>query len=408
MPRRVAITGFGLLTPIGNGPEAVEASLRARRSGIRRVVEWEQVADLRPRVAGMVDAGDPKSIPRAVRRGMGMVAQYAALATQAAVSHAGIGAEELRSGRVGLALGSTTGSPLAIGEFYKTVDTVGVRGLRSTDFLKCMSHTCAANVAVMLGMTGRVMAPASACTSSAQAIGLAFELISSGLEDAMLAGGAEEVHYTTAATFDIVSAASHGYNDTPARTPRPFDARRDGLVVAEGAGVLVLEEWERAVRRGATIHGEVLGFATTCDGEHMAQPAPNGMHGCMARALESARLKPRDVDYVNAHATGTDVGDPAEAEATRRLFGAAVPVSSSKGYTGHTLGACGAIESIFCLLMMKGGFLAPTLNLEEVDPACAGLQHVTEVTAARPRRVMNNNFAFGGINTSLVFAGGAA
>ncbi|HEV8321190.1 MAG TPA: beta-ketoacyl synthase N-terminal-like domain-containing protein, partial [Myxococcota bacterium] len=375
---------------------------RTGRSGIGRVAAWDAVADLRPRVAGLVAGVDPKSIPRPLRRGMGTVAQYAALATQQAVAAARLGEAELRGGTVGLALGSTTGSPLAIGEFYKTVDTEGVRGLRSTDFLKCMSHTCAANVAVMLGLTGRVLSPNSACTSGAQAIGLSWELISAGMEDVMLAGGAEEVHYTTAATFDIVGAASHGFNDAPSRTPRPFDARRDGLVVAEGAGVLVLEEWERAVRRDATIYGEVLSFATTCDGEHMAQPAPAGMHGCMARALERGGLAPRDVDYINAHATGTDVGDPAEAEATRRLFGDAVPVSSSKGYTGHTLGACGAIESIFCLLMMRGGFLAPTLNLEEVDQACRGLRHVTEVVAARPRRVMNNNFAFGGINTSLV------
>jgi 3-oxoacyl-[acyl-carrier-protein] synthase II len=266
-----------------------------------------------------------------------------------------------------------------------------------------MSHTCAANCALAFGISGRVWGPNSACTSASQSIGLGFDTVRAGAQDVMICGGAEEAHYTTAATFNLAGAASTGYSDRPQSTPRPFDARRDGMVVGEGAGIVVLERLAHAKARGAKIYGELIGFATTCDGEHITSPAEHGMARAMALALESAGIAASDVDYINAHATGTDLGDSTEARATARIFGDRVPVSSTKGYIGHTLGACGGIESIFALAMIKAGFAAPTLNLETIDPACSGVWHLQQPLDRRVRVAMNNNFAFGGINTSLLF-----
>jgi 3-oxoacyl-[acyl-carrier-protein] synthase II len=221
----------------------------------------------------------------------------------------------------------------------------------------------------------------------------------------MLCGGAEEMHFTHAAIFDILYATSTHYNERPEASPRPFDAARDGLVVAEGAGTLVLESEESARRRGAHVHGEVIGFGTSCDGTHVTMPSAEGMASAMKQALADARLAPGDVDYINAHATATDAGDVAESQATLQVFGDRVPLSSTKGHTGHTLGACGALESAFCLAMMNEGFLVPTRNLDNPDPRCAKLNYVRGEVRSAPnlRIVMNNNFAFGGINTSLVF-----
>jgi 3-oxoacyl-[acyl-carrier-protein] synthase II len=221
----------------------------------------------------------------------------------------------------------------------------------------------------------------------------------------MICGGAEEMHFSHAAVFDILYATSTKYNDRPGLSPRPFDKDRDGLVVAEGAATFILESDERARRRGARVYGEVLGFGTSCDGQHVTMPSVEGMAASMKNALDDARVPADAVDYVNAHATATDAGDVAESQATLQVLGPRVPISSTKGHTGHTLGACGALESAFCLSMMHEGFLAPTLNLDEVDPRCAALNYVRgEPRAVSNMKVMmNNNFAFGGINTSLLF-----
>jgi 3-oxoacyl-[acyl-carrier-protein] synthase II len=345
---------------------------------------------------------DEKAVPRESRRSMGRVALLAAAAAERALVHARLNREVLQSGRAGISIGQTVGSPAATELFFETLRTQGVRGLKSTTFFQLMSHSAAANLALMFKVTGRVWAPAAACASSSQAIGQAYETIRDGYQEVMLCGGAEELHVTTAATFDIVGGTSRAFNDTPAATPRPFDRRRDGLVVGEGAGVLVLEDLSYAVKRGAQILGEVLGFSTQCDGEHMSVPARAGMARTMAACLESAGMRVEDVDYINAHATGTPVGDAVEAQATADIFGERVPVSSTKGFTGHTLAACGAIEAIFGVLMMRRGFLAPTLNLDDVDPACRGIRHVLEIQESPVRRVLSNNFAFGGVNTSLM------
>ncbi|MCU0675164.1 MAG: beta-ketoacyl-ACP synthase, partial [Myxococcota bacterium] len=216
-------------------------------------------------------------------------------------------------------------------------------------------------------------------------------------------GGAEEMHYITAGVFDVLQATSTRFNDRPDLSPRPFDRDRDGLVVGEGAGTLVLEDWERAKARGATILAELVGYGTSCDGTHITAPSPEGMESAMRLALDDAKLDPSAVDYVNAHGTGTTVGDVEEARATWKVFGERALVSSTKAFTGHTLGACGAIEAAFCVAMMNEGFVAPSRNLALVDPEIPPLAFVIGgARDARPEVVVSNNFAFGGINTSLV------
>jgi 3-oxoacyl-[acyl-carrier-protein] synthase II len=266
-----------------------------------------------------------------------------------------------------------------------------------------MAHTAAVNIGVFFGLTGRVITTSSACTSGSQGIGYAYEAIQSGRQIAMLAGGAEELDATEAAVFDTLFATSVR-NDEPALTPRPFDAKRDGLVLGEGACTLVLEELEHAKARGARIHAEVVGFGTNSDGTHVTHPHPQTMAQAMRLALLDARFTPDSVGYVNAHGTATEQGDLAESQATNDVFGEHVPVSSLKSYMGHTLGACGALEAWMTIEMMREGWFAPTLNLDEVDPRCAPLDHIAGAGRLIDTDiVMSNNFAFGGINTSLIF-----
>jgi 3-oxoacyl-[acyl-carrier-protein] synthase II len=265
-----------------------------------------------------------------------------------------------------------------------------------------MSHTTAANLAIYYGITGRVISTCAACVSSSQAIGAGYEAIRAGVQDVMICGGAEELHFSHAAIFDIMYATSRR-NDAPGLTPRPFDKDRDGLVIGEGAGCFVLESYERARARGANIHAEILGYGTNCDGTHVTNPSAEGMAGAMRLALEDAALDGARIDYVNAHATATEVGDIAESLATAKVLGTEVPISSTKSFTGHTLGACGAVEAAFCVAMMREGWLAPNRTLDAVDPRCAPLHYLgKEARQAAPRITMSNNFAFGGINTSLI------
>jgi 3-oxoacyl-[acyl-carrier-protein] synthase II len=404
MSRRVVITGYGALSPIGNTPEAIASALEHSKSGVRAMPEWDRWVDLHTRVGGVVTDIDEKTIPREYRRSMARVAILAALAAKDAIAHAALTPELLASHRVGLSIGQTVGSPSALQVYFDTLRETGPRGLKSTTFLQLMSHSAATNVALMHHIKGRVWAPVAACASSSQAIGQGFETIRSGAQDVMLCGGTEELHSTTAITFDIVGGTSRAFNDQPQLTPRPFEKRRDGLVVAEGAGIVVLEAYEHALARKVPILGEVLGFATTCDAEHMSSPDQAGMARTMALALESAQLQPSDIGYVNAHATGTPTGDGVEAQATLAVLGDKIPISSTKGHTGHTLAACGALEVIFSLLMMERGFLAATLHLDEIADEAKGPNHLREVVHRKVSRVMSNNFAFGGINTSLIIA----
>jgi 3-oxoacyl-[acyl-carrier-protein] synthase II len=404
--RRVFVTGIGMTSPLGNDLATNTAALRAGRHGIVAMPEWSKVEGLGTRLAGLVKDVPIDDYPRKKARCMGRVALLATYATERAIADAGLATEQLQNGGVGLAYGSTHGSSSAQEEFCRTLFARnGVSGIPSSTYLKFMSNTCSVNVANFFGIRGRVISTCSACTSASHAIGYGYEAIRTGQIDVMLCGGAEEMHFTHAAVFDILYATTTHYNDRPEASPRPFDAARDGLVVAEGAGTLVLESEESATRRGARRYGEVIGFGTSCDGTHVTMPSADGMASAMKQALADARLAPGDVDYINAHATATEVGDIAESQATLQVFGDRVPISSTKGHTGHTLGACGALESAFCLAMMNEGFLVPTRNLDNPDPRCAKLNYVRGEVRSAPnlRIVMNNNFAFGGINTSLVF-----
>jgi 3-oxoacyl-[acyl-carrier-protein] synthase II len=276
-------------------------------------------------------------------------------------------------------------------------------GIRPNDYVQHMSHTVAANLAQFFGVRGRIQATCTACTSGSQGIGYGAEAIRYGMQEVMIAGGAEEFHAIDAAVFDVLYATS-ARNDEPTRTPRPFDTKRDGLVVGEGAATFVLESLERARARGAPIHAEIVGFATNCDGKHITNPDAEGMQRVIELALRDAELPASAIGYVNAHATATEAGDIAESRATAAALSARVPISSLKGALGHTLGACGAIEAWLTVEMQREGWFAPTLNLDQVDPRCGELDYIVRTPRALACEfAMSNNFAFGGVNTSLIF-----
>ena len=337
-------------------------------------------------------------------RSMGRVAVMATRASELALDDAGLLADPLvKSGRLGIAYGSCAGTPKATYDFSKMIEEKSTKGVTATTYIKMMAHTAPVNIGIFLGVTGRIITTSSACTSGSQGIGYAFETVRAGRQRAMIAGGAEELCAADAAVFDTLFATSLR-NDAAHTTPRPFDAERDGLVLGEGAGSLILEDLEHARARGATIYAEIVGFGTNSDGCHVTHPNAETMRIAMELALADADLSPAAIGYVNAHATGTEHGDIAESQATRNVFGDRVPVSSLKSYMGHTLGACGALEAWMSIEMMRTGWFAPTVNLTRVDPECAELDYI--VGAGRELQceyIMSNNFAFGGINTSLIF-----
>lgn len=402
--RRVVITGIGLCSPIGNSLDEVTEALVEMRSGVVTMPEFARVDQLDTRLGALVRGVDRKDFPRKKVRTMGRVAVLSAWSSDRAIEDAGLTTEYVQSGRVGLAHGSTHGSSSELERFVrKLFQNESLAGLPGSSYLAFMSHTTAANLAMYYGIRGRIITTCSACTSASQAIGSGYEAVKLGLEETMICGGAEEMHFSHPAVFDIMYATSTRYNSTPELSPRPFDAQRDGLVVGEGAGAVVLESYERAKARGAHIYAEILGYGTNCDGTHMVNPSWEGMAGSMQRSLADAGVPGDEIDYVNAHGTATELGDIAETRATHHVLGERVPISSTKSYTGHTLGACGAIEAIFCLGMLRDGFIPPTRNLDEVDERCAPLDYVRGAPRQQAlRTIMSNNFAFGGINTSLV------
>ena len=402
--RRVVVTGIGIASPLGFQLNEAAARLRANGHGMVAMPQWAEIGHFSPRVAAPVVIPKELEIPHKAARTMGRVAQLATISAGLAMKDAGLSDEEVRSGSVALAYGSTHGSSHANEEWVrKLVANKSLLGMTATTYLKFMSNTTAANVATHYGIRGRVMCTSAACVSASSAIGYGFEAIGNGITDVMVCGGAEELHFSHAAVFDMLFAASKAFNDTPELTPRPFDKRRDGLVLGEGAGTLILEEYERARKLDKRIYAEIIGYGTNCDGTHVTNPSRDGMRGAMELALKSAQLGPEAIDYVNAHATATTVGDIAESQAMNDVFGDRVPVSSLKGHLGHTLGACGGLEIALSISMMREGWIAPTRNLENVDERCARLDYVMgESRAAKLSRVMCNKFAFGGINTSLV------
>jgi 3-oxoacyl-[acyl-carrier-protein] synthase II len=405
MNRRVVVTGMAGISPLGNDWATVRARLGERRNAIVRMADWEDYEGLNTRLgapAAPFELSD--RFNRKTSRSMGRVALLATRASELALQNAGLLDHPLlTSGRMGVSFGSSAGTPSAIGDFGRMMEERTTRGINATTYIKMMAHTAPVNIGVFFGVTGRVFTTSSACTSGSQGIGYAYEAIKSGKQTAMIAGGAEELDATEAAVFDTLFATSVR-NDTPELTPRPFDRERDGLVIGEGAGCLILEEREHALARGATIHAELVGFGTNSDGTHVTQPNAATMKVAMELALEDAGLPPEAIGYVNAHGTATQQGDLAETQATAEVFGRRIPISSLKSYMGHTLGACGALEAWFSIEMMREGWFAPTINLSEVDPACGDLDYIRgEGRRLDCEYVMSNNFAFGGINTSLIF-----
>jgi len=400
--RRVVITGAGAVSPFGMGVEALLEGLWGGHSGIRKVAELEKCQPLRPRIAGLVPSFDEKQIPRQQRRSMSRMSLFAAFAAKEAVASAGLDPRTCGDA-FGCSIGATVGSPQSSESFFRNyLPDQDLSRLKSPLFFQIMNHSCAANVAQYLGIQGRLLAPASACSTGCQAVGYAAEMIAAGLQDWMLCGGAEEFHPVTAAIFDIMNAASYRYNGQPEKTPRPFDRDRDGVVCSEGSGLLVLESLDSALQRGATILAEITGFATITDPDNIAQPNGEAMKRCMRAVLDNGGCTVADIDYINAHATATEQGDVSEAAAIADLFGDRVPVSSFKGYLGHTMAASGALELIGLLSMFEKQALIPTLNLEKVDPACAGIDLPTEQKNIRLQTALKNNFALGGVNSSLI------
>ena len=405
MSHRVVITGVGAYSPIGNSWEEIGDNLRNLRSGVRHIEEWEEYDGLNTKLGGPVKNFElPTSFSRKRCRSMGRVAMLATAASEQALRDAGLLDDPvLKSGRVGVAYGSSTGSTDALKDFANMLLTKSLDGITATTYIRMMGHTTPVNIGVFFGLRGRIITTSSACTSGSQGIGYAFEAIRAGSQDIMLAGGAEELCPTEAAVFDTLYATSTR-NDAPETSPRPFDRDRDGLVIGEGACTLILERRDHALARGARIYAEIIGFDTNSDGAHVTQPSPETMQVVQEKALSDAGLDPAAIGYASAHGTATDRGDVAESHATSNVLGKKMPISSIKSYMGHTLGACGALESWLAVEMMNSGWFAPTINLDNVDPECAELDYICgSGRELDVEYVMNNNFAFGGINTSLIF-----
>ncbi|EME0910162.1 beta-ketoacyl-ACP synthase [Vibrio vulnificus] len=404
MNRRVVVTGMSGVTAFGNDWQSVEPKLRALENATQFMENYQQYEGLNTKLAApVVDFELPSHYKRKQVRGMGRVSKLATVATENALRQAGlIGDDVLTNGQTGIAYGSSTGSTDAIGAFGLMLNDKTTKAITATTYVQMMPHTTAVNVGLFFGLRGRVIPTSSACTSGSQAIGYAYEAIKHGYQTVMVAGGAEELCPTESAVFDTLFATSLK-NDQPKTTPSPYDKDRDGLVIGEGAGTLVLEEYEHAKARGAKIYAEIIGFASNCDAAHVTQPQMETMQICMEMALQNADLHPKHIGYVSAHGTATDRGDIAESNATQNAIGK-VAISSLKSYFGHTLGACGAIEAWLSIEMMNSGWFSPTLNLNNLDPDCGDLDYIAG--AGREMDIdymMSNNFAFGGINTSLIF-----
>ena len=401
--RRVVITGLGIVSPIGNSVAEVEASLRAGKSGIVFAPEYAEHG-FRSQVHGMPQIDLEAHIDKRNLRFMGPGAAYNFLAMQQAIADSGLEESDVSNERSGLIMGS--GGP-STSNFFTAFDCVINKGApkKMGPFMvtRCMSSTNSACLATPFRIKGVNYSITSACSTSAHCIGNGVEQIQMGKQDIVFAGGGEELDWTLSCLFDAMGAMSSKYNDTPETASRTYDATRDGFVIAGGGGVVVLEELSHALARGAKIYAEIVGYGANSDGAHITQLQQATMQRCMEMALKDANITPDQVGYVNGHGTATEKGDIAETQATAALFGQ-IPLSSQKSYFGHTLGACGALESWFSIEMMNSGWFAPTLNLDNIDPLCGDLDYIRgEGREIHTDYVVNNNFAFGGVNTSLVF-----
>jgi len=398
--RRVVITGIGIVSCLGNDKATVTESLRSGRSGIKFKPEYAE-RGLRSQIAGTVDIDLDAIIPRKARRFMGDAAAYAYVAMDQAIKDAGLTPQQVSNPRTGLIAGSGGGSTSSLVDAADTLRERGVRKIGAFGVPKTMSSTVSACLATPFEIKGVNYSITSACATSAHCIGNAMELIQLGKQDIVFAGGGEEEHWTMTMMFDAMGALSTAYNDDPTRASRPYDANRDGFVIAGGAGMLVLESLDHALARGAHIYAEVVGYGATSDGYDMVAPSGEGAVRCMRMALAGVE---GPIDYVNTHGTSTPVGDIAELQALREVFGDKVPpISSTKSLTGHSLGATGAQEAIYCLLMMENNFIAASANVEQLDPAAADMPIVVQRRDnVKLDTVLSNSFGFGGTNASLV------
>ncbi|UYB51768.1 beta-ketoacyl-ACP synthase I [Xanthomonas sp. AM6] len=398
--RRVAVTGMGITSCLGNDLDTVSRALRESRAGIRANPEAAEHG-LRSQVAGDVQLDLEALIDRKLKRFMGDASAYAYLAMRDAIADAGLDEAVISDVRTGLIAGSGGGSSHWQVEAADLLRNRGVRKVGPYMVPRTMCSAVSASLATAYKIKGVSYSLSAACATSAHCIGAAAELIRHGQQDVMFAGGGEELDWTMSLMFDAMGALSSGFNDRPAVASRPYDAERDGFVIAGGGGMLVLEDYDRAVARGARIHAELLGYGVTSDGADMVAPSGEGAVRCMRMAMQGVDAP---IDYLNTHGTSTPLGDVTELGAVREVFGDAVPpLSSTKALSGHSLGAASVHEAIYCLLMMRDGFIAGSANIDALDPRAEGFPIVRESRAATPRTVMSNSFGFGGTNAALVF-----
>ena len=401
--RRVVVTGMGIVSCLGNTLDDVSANLRAGRGGIVRIEAWRE-RGFASQVAGAASVAHELPFERKHERFMGETARLACHAALKAMADAGLEAGALRTPSAGAVIGSGVG---ALSAYDAALEIACARGLdRVPPYTvpQVMSSTTSANLAQVFGMQGVTYSPSSACTTSALAIGQAMQLIQSGRQEIVLAGGSEALHDNMTLMFDAMGALSRGFNDTPERASRPYDASRDGFVIASGAGILVLETLEHALQRGARIYAELTGFGHCTDGSGLVTPHASGIARAMRAALDEAGGPPDYIDYINTHAPSTPLGDREELHALRAVFGGEVPpFSSTKGLTGHSIGACGAQEAIYTLLMMRDRYVAGAAGIENLDAGAANLPLVRASRDAVIGAAMSVSFGFGGSCASLVF-----
>ncbi|OBP15598.1 beta-ketoacyl-[acyl-carrier-protein] synthase I [Rheinheimera sp. SA_1] len=397
--KRAVITGLGIVSSIGNNQAEVLASLKAGRSGITYSQEFADLG-LRSQVWGNIKLDPSELIDRKAFRFMADAAAFSYIAMQQAIEDAGLTTEQVSHPRTGLVVGSGGASSKVQVEAADILREKGVKRVGPYAVPKTMASTCSACLATPFQIKGVNYSISSACATSAHCIGHAVELIQLGKQDIIFAGGGEEVHWTLAMEFDAMGALSTKYNETPELASRTYDANRDGFVISGGGGILVIEELEHALARGAKIYGEVVGYGATSDGYDMVAPSGEGAVRCMQMAMQGVDAT---IDYVNTHGTSTPVGDVKELGAIQEVFAGKSPaISATKAMTGHALGAAGVHEAIYSLLMMEHGFIAPSINIGELDAAAEGLNIITKPTEAKLETVMSNSFGFGGTNATLV------
>jgi len=398
--RRVVITGMGIVSCLGNDAASVTTSLRESRSGISFRADQAEMG-LRSQVGGVPTIDLDALIDRKQKRFMGDAAAYACVAMADAIADAGLDSAAISDPRIGVIAGSGGGSPKWQIETADLLRSKGVRKIGPYMVPRTMCSTVSAALATAFSIKGVSYSLSAACATSAHCIGAAADLIRHGAQDIVFAGGGEEIHWGMTSQFDAMGALSTQFNETPQTASRPYDANRDGFVIAAGGGMLVLEDYDHAVARGARIHAELLGYGVTSDGADMVAPSGEGAVRCMRMAMEGIDAP---IDYLNTHGTSTPLGDITELEAVRAAFGDAIPpLSSTKALSGHSLGAASVHEAIYCLLMLQAGFIAGSANIVELDPRCADFPIVRESRDAELKTVMSNSFGFGGTNAALVF-----